>query len=344
MFSRRSLLAGAAGMASLPAFGGLARAQASGPFVVDTYGGRWEAFWRSALLPKLQPLVKRDIKLDIGLGSSWVSSFRAAGAAKPPFSNLMTNERYAVLLRQENFFAPLPTAKIPNLANVYPIARYPGDVAVTGMVSPIGIAYRTDMIKTAPKSWRDLWNPEYKGQLGFYSSGNSLAPMMLMLAGKLFGSGFTDLDTGFKKLAELKPFPQVAFSGALSPLMAQGQVAIAPIDFAEAVSLQKKGVPIATVVPEDGVLMYDQAFNLCVHTDDTDAACAYINFMLEPEIQLMLAKEFFVTPVNKLVTVPDDLHAAIPVYGDAIKNIVTFDWGFVAKNSQLIADRWSKEL
>jgi putative spermidine/putrescine transport system substrate-binding protein len=58
----------------------------------------------------------------------------------------------------------------------------------------------------------------------------------------------------------------------------------------------------------------------------------------------MLAREFFVTPVNRKVTVPADLHAAIPVYGDAISGIVTFDWGFVAKNSQMIADRWAKEI
>jgi putative spermidine/putrescine transport system substrate-binding protein len=339
--SRRALVGAAAGLAVLPSQGW---AQAGGPFVVNTYGGRWEAFWRSDLLPRLQPLLKRDVKLDIGLGGAWVTNFRAAGVNTPPFSNLMTNERYAVLLRQEGFFAPLPAAKIPNLADVYPVARYPGDVAVTGMVSPIGIAYRNDMIKTPPKSWRDLWNPEYKGQLGFYSAGNSLAPMLLMMAGKLFGSGYTDLDTGFRKIAELKPFPQVSFSGAMSPLMAQGQVAIAPIDFAEAVSLQQKGVPVTTVVPEDGVLMYDQAFNLSAHTADTDAACSYINFMLDPAIQLMLAREFFVTPVNRKVTVPADLHAAIPVYGDAISGIVTFDWGFVAKNSQMIADRWAKEI
>jgi putative spermidine/putrescine transport system substrate-binding protein len=335
---RRHLLAAAA---ALPTQGW---AQPAGPFVVNTYGGRWESFWRSALLPRLQPLLKRDIRLDIGLGSSWVSGFRAAGPAAPPFPSLMTNERYAVLLREAGFFAPLPAASIPNLADLYPVARYPGDVAVTGMVSPIGIAYRSDMIRTPPKAWRDLWNPEYKGQMGFYSAGNSLAPMLLMLAGKLFGAGFEDLDTGFRKIAELKPFPQVAFSGALSPLLAQGQVAIAPIDFAEAVSLQKKGVPITTVVPQDGVLMYDQSFNIAAHTDDAQAAAAYVNFMLAPDIQLLLAREFFVTPVNRRVTVPEDLHAAIPVYGDAIGSIVTFDWGFVARHSQMITDRWAKEI
>ena len=28
-----------------------------------------------------------------------------------------------------------------------------------------GIAYRTDMVDRPPKSWKDLWEPAYKGKL-----------------------------------------------------------------------------------------------------------------------------------------------------------------------------------
>ena len=264
--TRRHMLAGLAGTAAAAGFDRAAYAQTA-PYVVNTYGGRWEKFWRAQLLPKFEPMLGRPVKLDIGLGNSWVSTFRAAGKEKPPFDVLMTNERYAVMLREEGLLASMPAASITNLADLYPIARYKGDVAVTGIVSPIGIAYRTDLIKTPPKTWRELWDAKYKGQLGFYSVNNSLAVMFLMLAGKLFGKDELDLDTGFKKLAELKPFPQVDFSGAMAPLLTQGQVAIAPIDFAEAVALQQKGVPIATVVPEDGVLMFDQSFNVAGNAD-----------------------------------------------------------------------------
>ncbi|MDB5516375.1 MAG: hypothetical protein JWQ17_3133 [Tardiphaga sp.] len=341
--TRRHLLAGLASTAALADFDRAAQAQGM-PYVVNTYGGRWEKFWRAQLLPKFEPMLGRPVKLDIGLGNGWVSTFRAAGKDKSPFDVLMTNERYAVMLRQEGLLAPMPAASIANLADLYPIARYKGDVAVTGIVSPIGIAYRTDLIKTPPKTWRELWDPKYKGQLGFYSVNNSLAVMFLMLAGQLFGKDQFDLDTGFKKLAELKPFPQVDFSGAMAPLLTQGQVAIAPIDFAEAVALQQKGVPIATVVPEDGVLMFDQSFNVAANAADKEASAKYIDFMLSPEVQTLLAKEFFTAPVNRKVKVPDELQAAIPVSGDNVSKIVTFDWQFVAENREIMLDRWSKEI
>jgi putative spermidine/putrescine transport system substrate-binding protein len=338
LIQRRTLLATALASAA-------GRAMADDPpFVINTYGGRWVNFWRERLIPKLQPLVPASIKVDVGLGTAWAAGFRAAGKQAPPLPCLMTNERYAVSLRDEGFFVPLPAARIPHLTDVATVARYPNDSAVTGMISPFGIAYRTDMVKTPPKSWRDLWNPAYKGQLGSYSIDNSAAIMLVMLAGKLFGSGEQDIETGISRIATLKPFPQAAFSGQLSPLLAQGQIALAPIDYAEAYTLQKKGVPLELVVPEDGVLMYDQSFNIAAGGAQQDLAASYINFILSPEIQLMLAREFYVAPVNRTVQVPDDLRAAIPVSGDSLDSILRFDWSFVARNGERIAKLWGQQI
>ncbi len=339
--SRRTILGAGLGLGMLPA---LSRAE-DGPLVVNTYGGRWQTFWREQLVPKLQAsLNNQPIKLEIGLGTAWVAAFRAAGKAAPPFPCLMTNERYAVLLRQQDFFAPLPAAQMANLADVAPVARYAGDIAVTGMISPFGIAYRKDLVKNPPKSWKDLWKPEYKGQIGMYSIDNSATPMLIGLAGKLFGSGDKDIETGIRKIAELKPFPQVAFSGQLSPMLAQGQVSIAPIDYGEAYALQKKGVALELVVPEDGVLMYDQAFNIAAGSSQKALAAQYIDFMLRPDIQLMLAQEFYVAPVNRKVVVPEDLRGAIPVSGADLEKIMRFDWQFIAANSDAISRKWSEAI
>lgn len=339
--ARRTLIGAGLGLGLLPP---PVFAQQS-PLVVNTYGGRWATFWREQLLPKLQPALDGyPVKLEVGLGSAWVAAFRAAGVQSPPFPCLMTNERYAVLLRQQGFFAPLPAADMKNLADIAPIARYPGDAAVTGMISPFGIAYRKDLVTTPPRSWRDLWNPAYKGQVGFYSIDNSAAIMLVLLAGKMFGNGEQDIDAGIRKVAELKPFPQAAFSGQLSPMLAQGQVAIAPIDYAEAYALQKKGVPLELVVPEDGVLMYDQAFNLAATSPQRAMAARYLDFMLSPEIQLMLAREFYVAPVNRKVTVPEELRGAIPVSGADLDKIVRFDWTFVAAQSDVIARKWAEAI
>ena len=344
MLTRRAALGGA--LAAVAAVPPAAQAQSGVPFVVNTYGGRWEQFWRANLLPRLTQATGRPSRLDIGVGSGWVTNFRAAGRATPPFPGLMTNERFAVLLRNENFFEKLPAERIPNLANVLPVARTAGDMGVIGMISPIGIAYRTDMVRTPPKSWRELWDPRFRGQLGLYSITNSAAIMLLMHAGAMFGRGHDDLDTGIAKMAELKPFPQVAFSGQIAPLLAQGQVAIAPLDYGEVIPLKRRGVPIEIIQPEDGMMMFDQTFSIAASASaaDKEAMAKYIDLMLSPEVQLLLAREFFVAPVNTTVTIPQDLADALPITQEALRKTLSFDWGLAARMATQMNERWARAI
>ena len=340
--TRRAAIGGIAALAASQA----AQAQSGAPFVINTYGGRWEQFWRSAIVPRLTQAIGRPVRLDIGVGSGWVTNFRAAGRGAPPFPGLMTNERFAVLLRQEEFFSALPAASIPNLANVLPVARTAGGRGVIGRSSPIGAAHLTDMVRVPPKSWRELWDPRYRGQLGLYSITNSAAIMLLMQAGTMFGRGPDDLDTGIAKMAELKPFPQVAFSGQIAPLLAQGQVAIAPLDYGEVIPLKRRGVPIEIIQPEDGMMMFDQTFSIAASANaaDRDAMAKYIDLILSPELQLQLAREFFVAPVNSTVAIPQDLADALPITQDALRRTLTFDWGLAARMATQMNERWARAI
>jgi putative spermidine/putrescine transport system substrate-binding protein len=339
--SRRAALA-----ASLATLAGPAAAQSGPPLVINTYGGRWEQFWRSALVPRVQSASGRPVRLDIGTGAAWIANFRAAGRAAPPMPGLMTNERFSVMLRNENFFDALPEARMPNLANVLPMARSAGPQGVIGMISPIGIAYRTDLVRNPPKSWRELWDPRFRGQLGLYSITNSASIMLLMQAGRMFGRGPDDLDTAIAKMAELKPFPQVGFSGQIVPLLTQGQVAIAPLDYGEVVPLKRRGVPVEIIAPEDGLMMFDQTFAIAAAASaaDKEAMASYINLMLSPEVQLQLAREFFVMPVNTTVQIPQDLADALPISQSALARTLTFDWALAARLAPQINERWARAI
>ena len=83
------------------------------------------------------------------------------------------------------------------------------------MFSPIGIAYRKDLVKTPPRSWKDLWdNPEIKGKVGLYEITNTAGFMFLMMTSKIYGSGPMDFDAGFRQIERLKPFPEAGLAGA----------------------------------------------------------------------------------------------------------------------------------
>jgi putative spermidine/putrescine transport system substrate-binding protein len=344
LHNRRELLlrslATAAGLAlpAMPSF-------AASPLVVNTYGGRWEKFWRSDLLPMLDKTSGVQPTLDVGLGKNFIANLRAAGIEKPPYSVLMVNENIASVVRGEGYFEPIPAAKVPNLANVYPNLRNAGDNGVRGIVSTIGIGYRKDLVKTPPKSWTDLWtNPEFKGKIGLYQIGNTAAMLFLLMTAKIYGGSQDAIDRAFIEIKKLLPFTQADWSGTLSTMLTRGDVTVAVIDFPEIVALKKKGVPVEMVVPSEGVLAFEQSFNILKNAPAKEDAYKYLNFILQPDVQEMMAKEFFTSPTNTKVQLAAAMAADVPVSGKAMASIVGFDWSKVNPQLPAITDRWNREI
>lgn len=339
--SRRGLLGGAAGAAIMtPHLSALAQQQ---ELIVNGYGGSWEKFWRENLLPGFEQMSGLKTKYDSGLSRTWTANLRASGIEKPPYSFIMFNEIFAALLRQEGFFEPWPADKIPNLADVHPAAKNADNNGVFGLISPIGIGYRTDMIKTPPKSWKDLWtNKEFKGQLGMYQIANSAGYMFLMLVSKIFGSGPLDFDVGMKEIEKLKPFPQVDFSGTLGQLLTRGEVAAGILDLPEVVRLKRAGAPVAFVAPEEGMFMFEQSFNLLKFGPQKDAACKYLDYVLRPDIQARMVTEFYTTPVNVKVEVPAALKAEVPIGVNDIPKILKWDWNAANAQRDSVTERWNR--
>jgi putative spermidine/putrescine transport system substrate-binding protein len=344
-FSRRDCLQTMAATAGMSALGMPGMSFAAQNLVVNTYGGRWEKFWRSDLMPMFMKSAGVETTLDVGLGKNFVANLRAAGIAKPPYSILMVNENIASLVRAEGYFEPIPAAKVPNLANVHPILRNPDDNGVRGIVSTIGIGYRKDLVKTPPKSWSDLWsNPEFKGKIGLYQIGNTAAMLFLLMTAKLYGGSQDAIDRAFTEIKKLLPFTQADWSGTLSTMLTRGDVTVAVIDFPEIVALQKKGVPVEMVVPTEGVLAFEQSFNVLKNAPAKEEAYKYLDFILRPDVQEMMAREFFTSPTNIRSKLPPDLVKEVPVSGDRMKSIFQFDWAKVNPQVAAITDRWNREM
>ncbi len=342
MPSRRQFLAAmAAASATLP-FAGRLRAQT--PFVIPTYGGTWAKFWEETLVPGFTTATGIPAQIDVGLGKDFVSKIRAGGDASP-YSVFMANENIAATLRAEGFFEPLDMSKIPNAAGLYDGLLNANNSGLRAIISPIGLAYRTDMVQTPPKAWTDLWdNPEFAGRIGLYQIGNTGAQLFLRMTGKLFGSGDTDMDTAFTKVKELLPFTQASWSGEVAAALMRGDVAIAPVDWTEILMLQDKGAPVEIVVPTEGVLSYEQSFNIVASGDSKDAAHAYINYLLDPQVQSNMADVFYTSPANREAVVSDALKPRLPIQGEAMSRIVRFEWDSYVDIAAEVADRWNREI
>lgn len=319
-------------------------ASARSPLVVPTYGGLWAKFWEEKLLPGLKEATDVEPQLDVGLGKDFVSKIRAGGD-RSPYSIFMGNENIAAILRAEGFFEPFDVSKLPNAANVYPQFVNKDTNGIRSIISPIGLAYRTDMVKTPPTSWHDLWeNPEFKGRIGLYQIGNTGAVVFLRLVGELFGSGPDDFDMAFAKIKELLPFSQASWSGELSTALMRGDAIVAPVDWTEIMVLQDKGAPVDIVAPKEGVLAFEQSFNLVRTGAEKDAAHAYLNYVLDANVQRDMAKAFYTSPCNKASELDDEIRKRTPIVGDRMSEIRSYNWDSYVDKAADIADRWNREM
>ncbi|VDS08753.1 Spermidine/putrescine-binding periplasmic protein precursor [Paracoccus haematequi] len=340
--SRRNFLQASAGASALAALGVPAFAQ-NNPFIVNMFGGRWENDWRQHVIPKFAEQIGRPVELDIGLGTSWIANFRAAGPQNPPFASVMLNERYTAMIRNEGYFEELTPEKVPNMADLIEPAKLKGHTGLTGMLAPLILAYRTDLVTEPPRGWADLWHERFRGQLGLYKITNSAGVMMALWAGEHFGSGRDDAETAVAKFKELSPFPQIGYSSQLTPLMMQGQVAVAPLDVGEVKAMQDQGVPVDYVIPEEGMLVFDHSFSVFAHHPDKALGLEYVNFVLSPEIQLWMAENWLIAPTNKTVKLPESV-AKWPLSADQVTQAIRFDWDDANAVSGKLNDLWERTI
>ncbi len=320
-------------------------AVADGALVVNSYGGSFEEFMRGEIVPPFAEQSGAEITLDVNLGKGWLTNLRAAGVDNAPYDVLMTNETWASIEREEGFFEPIDAAKLPNVDDLWPIARLPDDNGVIGTLSPIGIAYRTDLVETPPKAWADLWtNPEFKGKTGLYTITNSAGYMTLLMTAKIFFGSEYETEQALEKIKELKPFQQIDFSGTMETVLTRGEVIVGPLDFAAAARLKVKGVPVEIVAPEEGLFMFEQVFNILKASKNKDLGHQWIDYILSPEAQEKWMRQYYWSPVNKNVEVPDDLKDLVPIHGEKMDQIVLWDWKAANAARDQVIEAWNKAM
>lgn len=341
---RRTLLQGAAGATAAATLSFPYVTRAAEPLVINSYGGPFEKFMREEIIPVFEKETGIKTTLDIGLAKDWLATLRASGPENPPYDVLMVNAIWAALMRTEGFFEPLPISEVPNLKDVFPVARMPSDNGVIGWMQPIGAAYRSDVVKTTPASWKDLWNPEFKGHTGLYTITNTAGMMFLLMVARIYGGSEYKTDVAFDEIHKLKPFTQVDFSGTMEIMLTRGEITVGPLDFSAVARLKLKGAEIAMNLPPEGSFMFDQMFNMLKGSKKKAEGYQWINFILRPDIQLKWVKGFYVTPCSRAVSIPEDLKPLIPLRDDKMKDIVVFDWETANKNRDAIIERWNKEM
>jgi putative spermidine/putrescine transport system substrate-binding protein len=209
--SRRSFgrLAFATGLAGPSVFTRTAQA-APNPgdeLIVGIWGGVQERW--SANIARSRWSRNYGCKVRLVLGGTPERRARAyAERGRPSFDVIYLNiaeSRQAV----KDGVTQAPTGAVPQFAHLLGLAKNGGyGVAI----NPITIIYDKRKARAPVNSWRDLWNPEWKGRIAWPAFPAAQGAAGLLMSAKVWGGDEHNIDIAFRKIKELKPFAAISSS------------------------------------------------------------------------------------------------------------------------------------
>jgi putative spermidine/putrescine transport system substrate-binding protein len=311
--------------------------------VIITYGGklqephRWLADRMEARHPGLKIRLVPSESQDI------VAQIKAAQGVSP-YDAMPNDEPPHLIGIRDGYIQKVSADRVPNYPNAFPeFVRKSLGYGVPATYSLIGLAYNTQLVKTPPATWADLWRPEYRGLVGIPRASSNLGLGFLAIVAKLHGGGEERLDPAFAKTRELRPVVGRSPS-ILTQLMERAEVGIAPLWNNGAAALADKGMPIRFVKPDPGPVAVISFFSAITGTRHPDLVAEWLNGILSPEYQTIAAdRPYYFGPTVKGVAVPDAAKPYTPATPDEVLRLQTIDWGKIAPARGAIVDRFDRE-
>jgi len=326
--SRRALLRTGAGLAAAASLGAPAILHAETKTLkITTWGGKWGDIMKATVLPAFEKEYGCTVSADQAF--PFVPKLQVSPKNDPLYDVLHTNSNEQWLAVVDGLVMDKITAKeVPNVADVYPYAVSDKIVGVSIFTSAIGLGYRTDKDITPPKSWKDLADPKLAGARGGYLIPvNSLGQCHLMMLGKIYGKGLQDLDAAYKALEQLKPIKLVDFTGQMEKMLLSGEVVEGVIHDSGVYRYEGANrQPVDFCSPSEGVMALEQVLNVAPGSKVKELAFAYIDYMLRPDVQKLLAEGVWYSPANKKVKLEAKYDAKLLTTPEKVATLIQPDW------------------
>ncbi|MFM8800732.1 MAG: PotD/PotF family extracellular solute-binding protein [Tagaea sp.] len=343
MISRRRLLAATAGasLASPALFGlnAVAQIRRGDELVVGIWGGAQERITRQHIV---RPLEERyGVKINYVLGGTPERRARAyQERGRPSFDLVYLNifeSRQAV--RDGVTQAP-NIERVPNARHLHDAARLGGyGVAF----NPVTVVY--DKRKGRVESWKDLWKPEWKGRIAWPSYPGAQGTAALLMSAKLWGGSERNIDPGFQKIRELKPFAAIQGSQDQLYTMFDQGVADISVEFGSFTRsyAESRNPHIEIANPMEGQAIATNVACPTVGTRNQALVEAFVDLHLSEPCQMAYAREIYYSPTVRNLTIPADLAPKL-VLGADVGKLVDFDWDHVISQQAAWTTRFNREI
>jgi spermidine/putrescine transport system substrate-binding protein len=266
----------------------------------------WDGYMPPELLEAFKKETGIEAEMSVHATNEEIMGKVTAGGGKG-YDVLFVSSPFAEALKQLDLIAELDPAKIPNLANLYPEAQElsydPGNTfSVPYAWGTTGLCYRSDLVSPAPTSWMDMLKPAdaLKGKITMLKTDR-----WLMAAG-LKALGYSVNSTDEDEVAKAKALLTEAKGSLLAyddttfySKLVSGEASLVHAWDGWCNYGIAENPAIKFVVPKEGSDMWVDTMTVAAASENKDAAMAFINYVLRPDVHAWVANNILYKVPNQ---------------------------------------------
>ena len=311
-------------------------------------GGQMEKIWSEHIFPAFEKANNAKVVVVPGTSSEILAKAQAS-KDKPQMHVMFLDD--GVMARAIGMGLCEKMKPSAALNEVFPTARFKGDMATGVTMGMTGLAYNKKMYTekgwAAPTSWMDMADPKLKGKVVFQSvSSSSFGLHGFLMFNRIKGGTERNVEPGFnawKTSVGPNVLEYIPSSAKLAEMMQTGEAAIAPLTPTSVANLKAKGIQVEYAQPKEGsvVLMVAE----CVIANNSESALAQklAEHLLSAEAQAAGLKHGNEIPSNPKAQASDaDSKVVLAQFADYMKNAVVLDWDAVNESRPAWNARWNR--
>jgi spermidine/putrescine transport system substrate-binding protein len=246
-----------------------------------------------------------DVKVNRDEYSANEEMYAKLSAGGTAYDLVQPTDYIVSLMIRQGLLQELDHAKLPVLKNFDPsYLNFPFDpgnkYTIPYQAGTDAIVYNADTVQNPPKSWADLWNPDYAGKMIFLDDSRAVIGATLLTLG--YDVNTTDpkqLDEAKAKLAELVPNVKAFDSDSPKTALIAGDVDLGMTWTGEAFLAQQEKPSIQYVYPTEGAILWQDNWAMPKDAPHQDAAYAWLNYTMQGDVFWMMLRDFPYTQPNK---------------------------------------------
>jgi putative spermidine/putrescine transport system substrate-binding protein len=298
---RRTLIAGAAAALATPLIVGRRASADDRSITVGIYTGQQGDVVRKQIIPPFEAKHSCKVYTTQGVTLEQIALMRSS-RDNPKYSVMFVDDIGIELAKREGLIEPLPRDQLPSMEKVLKRFVFYDGYGAAFAVSAAGLAYNTATGKPLA-SYGELWDARFKGKFLMETPKATQSIYLLIAAvsvetGKPYAETQRMIDQAWPKMTALKPNVLSIFENQTAVMqVAEGQADIAGIFYSKSVyPYTVQGAPLDMCYPREGTFAGINCVSLVKNGPERELALAFIDWMLSPDIQQLLAEQTLTAP------------------------------------------------